>query len=225
MECFNVLKRSQRSLTSIIRNSAQRRFNTNNERLLAVVKCSIALSRFKVVLNRIPKYLKVCTCSITLTSNTNSWHGSAELNTMIFVFFTFTVVHVQHKITGTCLIVVVIPPLTSTSERGHLQKNNSQRASLLRLVHRSHFLPSKRPSKASIYSPNSKGLREQPCFTPCWNLKLEVTPSLGCLMHTVSLAYIACKHRKKCPSTPKPANTCHNTSHGTVLNAFLKSTK
>jgi hypothetical protein len=23
----------------------------------------------------------------------------------------------------------------------------------------------------------------------------------------------------------KPTNTCHNTSHGTILNAFLKSTK
>jgi hypothetical protein len=54
---------------------------------------------------------------------------------------------------------------------------------------------------------------------------LEMTSSLGWLMHTVSFAYIACKHHKKRPSTPKPANTCHNTSCGTISNAFLKSTK
>jgi hypothetical protein len=89
----------------------------------------------------------------------------------------------------------------------------------------SHYLLCKRPFKASKYSPNSRGLRGQPCFTPCWHVKLKVTPSLGWLMHIVSLAYIACKHRKKCSSTRRPANTCHNTSCGTVSNAFLKSTK
>ncbi len=88
-----------------------------------------------------------------------------------------------------------------------------------------HSLPSKCPSRASKYSPNSKGLRRQPCFTPCWHLKLEVTPSLGWLMRTVSLAYIACRHRKKCPSTLRPANTYQNTSCGTKSNVFLKSTK
>jgi hypothetical protein len=88
----------------------------------------------------------------------------------------------------------------------------------------SHFLPSKRPSKASKFSPNTRGLRGQPFFTPYWHLKLEVTPSLGWLMHTVSLAYIAYMHRKKHPSTPRPTNTCHNTSQSIVSNAFLKST-
>jgi hypothetical protein len=52
-----------------------------------------------------------------------------------------------------------------------------------------------------------------------------VTPSLGWLMHTVSLAYIACRHCKKRPSTLRLTNTCHNTSRGTISNAFLKSTK
>ncbi len=89
----------------------------------------------------------------------------------------------------------------------------------------SHFLPSKRCSKASKYNPNSKGLRGQPCFTPCWHLKLEVTPSFGWLMRTVSLAYITCRHRKKRPSTPRFTNTYHNTSRGTISNAFFKSTK
>jgi hypothetical protein len=56
-------------------------------------------------------------------------------------------------------------------------------------------------------------------------LKLEVTPLLGWLMRTISLAYIACKHCKKHPCTSRPINTCHNTSHDTVSNAFLKSTK
>jgi hypothetical protein len=43
------------------------------------------------------------------------------------------------------------------------------------------------------------------------DLKLEVTPLLGWLMRTVSLAYIAYMHHKKRPSTLRPANTCHNT--------------
>jgi hypothetical protein len=30
-----------------------------------------------------------------------------------------------------------------------------------------HFLLSKRPSRASKYSPNKRGLRGRPCFTPC----------------------------------------------------------
>jgi hypothetical protein len=86
----------------------------------------------------------------------------------------------------------------------------------------SHFLSSKHPSKASKYSPDSKGLKGQPCFTPCWHLKFEVTPLLGWLMHT---AYIAYSHCKKHPSTSRPTNTYHNTSCGTISNAFLKSTK
>jgi hypothetical protein len=52
-----------------------------------------------------------------------------------------------------------------------------------------------------------------------------VTPLLGWLMRTVSLAYIGYKHRKKRPSTPRPANTYHSTSRGTLSNVFLKSTK
>jgi len=80
-----VLKRSQRSLMSIIRSFAQRRFSANNERLLVAARCSTTLSKFEVVLNRIPKYLKVCTCSITSLSNTNSLHGSTELNNVTFV--------------------------------------------------------------------------------------------------------------------------------------------
>jgi hypothetical protein len=43
----------------------------------------------------------------------------------------------------------------------------------------------KRLSRASKYSPNNRGLRGQPCFTLCWHLKLDVTPSLGWLMRTV----------------------------------------
>jgi len=84
MECINVLKRSQRS-------STQQQFNVNSEHLLVAAIFSTALSRFGVVLSRIPRCLKVCTCSITSPSNTNSWHGLAKLNTMTFVFFTFTI--------------------------------------------------------------------------------------------------------------------------------------
>ncbi len=89
----------------------------------------------------------------------------------------------------------------------------------------SHTLLSKRPSRASKYSPNNRRLKGQPCFTPCWHLKLEVTHSLGWLMRMVSLAYIAYKHCKKRLSTPRLINTCHGTSRNTISNAFLKSTK
>jgi hypothetical protein len=122
------------------------------------------------------------------------------------------------------LTIVVVPPLTLMSERGHLQKNNSHTCTFVK-AGASHFLSSKRLSRASKYSPNNKGLRGQPCFTPYWHVKLVVTPLLGWLMRTISLAYNTHKHCKKHPSTPRPTNTYHNTSHGIVLNAFLKSTK
>ncbi len=102
-------------------------------------------------------------------------------------------------------------------------KSNSHTCTFTRGA--SHSLPSKCPSRVSKYNPNNRGLRGQPCFTSCWHLKLEVTPSLECLMHTISLAYITYRHRKKHPCTSGPANTCHNTSCGTILNAFLKSMK
>jgi hypothetical protein len=44
MERTNVLKRSQRNLTSIIRSSAQRRFSVNSERLLVTAKCSTTVA-------------------------------------------------------------------------------------------------------------------------------------------------------------------------------------
>ncbi len=89
----------------------------------------------------------------------------------------------------------------------------------------SHTLLSKRPFRASKYSLNNRGLKRQPYFTPYWDMKLEVTPSLRWLMCTISLTYIACRHRKKLPFTLRPANTCHNISQNTIPNAFLKSTK
>jgi hypothetical protein len=103
-------------------------------------------------------------------------------------------------------------------------KSNSHTCTSAR-VDASHSLPSKCPSRASKYNPNSRGLKGQPCFTPYWHLKLEVTPSLGWLMHTVPLAYITYRHYKKGPSTLRPTNTCHNTSRGTISNVFLKFTK
>jgi hypothetical protein len=99
-------------------------------------------------------------------------------------------------------------------------KSNNQMCMFV-TVGSSHFLPSKHSSRTSKYSPNNRGLRGQPYFIPCWHLKLEVT----WLMRIVSLAYIVYRHRKKCPSTSRPANTCHNISRGTISNVFLKSTK
>ncbi len=86
-----MLKRSQRNLTSIIRSSAQRRFSANNERLLVAARCSTALSKFRVVSSRIPRYLKIYTHSIMSPLNINFWHGLAKLNTMIFFF------HIHYK--------------------------------------------------------------------------------------------------------------------------------
>ncbi len=157
-------------------------------------------------------------------SNTNFWHGSIELNTMTFVFFTFTV---SPRSAQNCWSVsnCCCSPTSDSNVRARSSAKSNNYTCTFAKVSASHFLLSKRPSKASKYSPNNRGLRRQPCFTPCWHLKLEVTPSLGWLMHMVSLAYITCRHCKKRPFTPRPANTCHNASRGTVSNVFFKSTK
>ncbi len=173
-----MLKRSQCSLTSIICSFAQWRFSANNEHLLVVAKCSNALSRFGVVLGRIPRYLKVYTRLIASPSNTNFWHGSTKLNTMIFVSFMFTVSPRSTQNYWTVSNYCCNPTFDfDVKVRSFVKGTNhmctSARADAL------HSLSSKRPSRASKYSPNSRGLRGQPCFTPCWHLKLEVTPSLG----------------------------------------------
>jgi len=224
MERTNVLKRSQHNLMSIIRSSTHWQFNANSERLLVAARCSTALSRFGVVLSKIPKYLKVCTCSIMSPSNTNSWHGSIELNTTTFVFFMFTVSPRSAQNCWSASNCYCYPTSDSDVRTRSFAKNNNHTCTSVK-VGASHSLPSKRPSRASKCSPNNRGLKGQPCFTPCWHLKLEVTPSFGWLIRMVSLAYIAYRHYKKRPSTPRPANTCHNTSHGTISNTFLRSTK
>jgi len=219
-----VLKRSQRNLTSVIHSFAQRRFSSNNECLLAIARCSTALSRFEVVLSRIPKYLKVYTHSITSPSNINSWYGSIKLNTMTFVFFMFTISPCSTQNCWSASNCCCNPTFDSDVRARSFAKTNNHTCTSAK-AGASHSLPSKRPSRASKYSPNRRGLRGQPYFTHCWHLKLEVTFSLGWLMCMVSLTYIACKHRKKHPSTLRPTNTCHSTSCGTILNTFLKSTK
>ncbi len=116
-------------------------------------------------------------------------------------------------------------PTSNSDVKTRSSAKNSSHTCTFARAGASHSLSSKRLSKASKYNLNSRGLKGQPCFTPCWHLKLEVTPLLGWLMRTVSLAYIGYKHRKKRPSTPRPANTYHSTSRGTLSNVFLKSTK
>jgi hypothetical protein len=219
-----VLKRSQHSLTSMIRSSTQRRFSANNECLLIAARCSIMLSKFEVVSSRISMYLKDYTRLITSPLNTNSWHGSAKLNTMTFVFFTFIV---NPHLAQNCLSAFnycCSPTFDSGIMARSFAKNNSHTCTSTR-AGAWHYLLSKCPSKVSKYNPKSRGLKGQPCFTSCWHLKLEVTSSFGWLMHTVSFAYIACKHCKKRPSTPRPTNTYQSISCGTISNAFLKSTK
>ncbi len=143
---------------------------------------------------------------------------------MAFVFSTFTM---NPRLVHNCwsLSNCYCSHISNSDVRTRLSTKSYIHMCTSAKVDASHSLPSKRPSKASKYNPNNKGLRRKPCFTPCWHLKLEVTPSLGWLLRTVSLAYIACRHCKKRPSIPRPANICHNTSSDTILNAFLKSTK
>jgi hypothetical protein len=168
-----VLKRLQCSLTSIIHISTQQWFNANNERLLIPTRCSTALSKFGVVSNKIPRYLKVCTLSIVSPLNTNSWHGSKELKTMAFVFFTFMMSpHLTHNCWS--MSNYYYNPTSDSNVRTRSSTKNSIHMCMSARANASHSLLSKRPSKASKYNLNSRGLRGQPCFTPCWHLKLEV---------------------------------------------------
>jgi hypothetical protein len=152
---------------------------------------------------------------MTSPSNINSWHGSIELNTMTFVFFTFIVSPSSAQNCWSVFNYYYSPTSDSDVKMRSSTKSNIDAYTSAR-VGASHFLSSKCPFRASKYSPNNKGLRGQPYFTPCWHLKLEVTPSLGWLVHMVSLAYITSTHHKKRPSTPRPTNTDHNISRATV---------
>jgi hypothetical protein len=198
---------------SIIHSSTQRQFNVNNKCPLAVVKCSTTLSMFGVVLNKIPRYLKVYAHSITSPLNTNFWHGSIKLNTMTFVFVTFMVSPRSMQNCWNTSNYCWNPTSAFDVRTRSSAKHNSHTCTSAK-ANALHFVPSKRLSRASKYSPNSWGLREQPYFTPCWHLKLEVIPSLGWLMRLVALAYIACRHCKKCP-LPQGQPTLAITLHAT----------
>ncbi len=159
-----------------------------------------------------------------VASNTNSQHGLVEQNTMIFVFFMFTISSRSTQncwsMFNCCYNLIFNFDIKTTS----LAKSNSHTCKFAK-AGASHFVLCKCPSEASKYSPNNRGLRRQPCFTFCWHLKLEVTPLFGWLMRTVSQACIAYMHCKKRPSTLRPTNTCHSISRDIISNAFLKSTK
>ncbi len=160
--------------------------------------------------------------NITFKHKLLAWVSIIEHVT--FVFLTFTISPCLAQNCRSASNYCCSPTSNSNVKTNSFAKSNNHMCMFVR-AGASHSLSSKHPSRASKYSPNNKGLKGQPCFTPCWHLKLEVTPSLGWLMRMVSLAYITCRHRKKCPSTPRPTNTCHNISHGTISNVFLKSTK
>ncbi len=166
MERTNVLKRSQRSLTSIIRSFAQQRFSANNKHLLVTTKCCTTLSKFGVVSNKIPRYLKVYTCSITSPLNINSLHESAKLNTMTFVFFTFTVSPHSAQNCWSTSNCCWNPTSDSNVRARSFSKSNNHTCTFAK-AGASHSLLSKHPSRASKYSPNSRGLKRQPYFTPC----------------------------------------------------------
>jgi len=143
---------------------------------------------------------------------------------MILFFFMFIVSPCLAQNYWSVFNCCCSPTFDSDVKARSSAKNNNHTRTSAR-ANASHSLSSKHPSRASKYNPNNRGLKRQPCFTPRLHLKLEVRPSLGWLMHTLSLAYNTCKHCKKRPSTPRLTNTYHITSHGTISNGFLKSTK
>jgi hypothetical protein len=138
--------------------------------------------------------------------NINSWHGLTKLNIMIFVFFTFMVSahsaqNYWNALNSYCSLTSCSDIIAWSSSKINNHMCTSVRASA------SHSLSSKCPSRASKYSPNSRGLKRQPCFTLYWHLKLEVTPLLGWLMCAVSLAYVATPLWGKCEvATHTPEN-------------------
>jgi hypothetical protein len=146
------------------------------ECLLVAARCSTTLSRFGVVSNRIPRYLKVCTRSITSPSNTNFWHGLAELNTMIFVFFTFIV---SPRSTQNCWssFNCCCSPTSDSDVRARSSAKSNSHTCMSAKASASHSLPSKCPFRASKYSPNNKGLRGQLCFTTL--LHTLLAPKVG----------------------------------------------
>ncbi len=156
MERTNVLKRSQRSLTSIIHSFAQWRFSTNNKCLLVAARCSTTLSRFGVVLSRIPKYLKVYTHSIMSPSNKNSWHGSTKLNTMTFIFFTFTI-NARSAQNYYIASNYYCSPIFDSDIKARSSAKSNSHTCMSTKADASHSLLSKRPFRASKYSPNNRG--------------------------------------------------------------------
>ncbi len=149
---------------------------------MTTIRCSTPLFKFGVVSSKIPRYLKVCTHLITSPLNTNSWHGSTKLNTMIFVFFAFIVSPRSTQNYWSASNYCCNPTFDFDVRARSFAKSNSHMCMFTK-VGPLHSLPSKRPFRASKYNPNNKGLTGQPYFTHCYHLKLEVTPSLGWLMH------------------------------------------
>jgi len=182
------------------------------------------MSRFKVVSTRIPKYLKVCTHSITSPLNTNSWHGSAELNIMTFVFFTFNVsprLAQNYWSTSNCYCS---PTSDSDIKARSSTKSNNHTCTSTR-ASASHSLPSKRLFRASKCSPNNRGAKKATLLHTLLAFEAKgdtfawVVDAYGILgIHRLQAS-------QEASLSPRPANTCHNTSRNTVSNTFLKSTK
>jgi hypothetical protein len=98
-------------------------------------------------------------------SNTNSWHGLTKLNTMTLVFFTFTVSPHLAQNCWNASNCCYSPTFDFDVKARSSAKSNSHACTFV-TAGASHSLMSKRPSKASKYSPNNRGQKGQPCFTP-----------------------------------------------------------
>jgi hypothetical protein len=98
--------------------------------------------------------------------NTNFWHGLTELNTMTFVFFTFII---SPRLAQNCWSTFncYYSPTFEFDIRTKSSTKSNSHTCMSTKAGASHSLLSKRPPRASKYSSNSRGLRGQPCFTPC----------------------------------------------------------
>jgi hypothetical protein len=134
---------------------------------------------------------------------------------MTFLFFTFTVSPCSTQnywsVSNCCFNPISdsdVKVRSSAKSNNHMCKSSK--------VNASHSLSSKRPSKASKYNPNNKGMRGQPCFTSCYRWH----PRLGgwCVQYPwpTLLASIA-KSVPPPQGQPTPTTTLHIIQYQTIF--------
>jgi hypothetical protein len=159
----------------------------------------------------IPRYLKVYTRSISSPSNTHSWHGSTKLNTMTFVFFTFTIS--PHSTQNCWSMSNCCYNSTSDSNVRMMSfvKKIAIHASLLGLVHRILCYPSAligHPNIAQIVKGWEDSLASHLIST--WSWRWHLCLGGWCVRypwHTSLVGIVKSVHPPRSQSTP--ATTLH----------------